>query len=57
MKDLRWKKISSEYISKDIWGTVRKDVCQTAEGKIISPYLYMNFLPGFLRLRSRKKAK
>jgi ADP-ribose pyrophosphatase len=43
MKDLRWKKISSEYISKDIWGTVRKDVCQTAEGKIISPYYVYEF--------------
>jgi ADP-ribose pyrophosphatase len=43
MKDLRWKKISSEYISKDIWGTVRKDVCQTAEGKIINPYYVYEF--------------
>lgn len=43
MKDLRWKKISSEYISKDIWGTVRKDVCQTAEGKIIDPYYVYEF--------------
>jgi ADP-ribose pyrophosphatase len=43
MKDLRWKKISSEYISKDIWGTVRKDVCQTTEGKIINPYYVYEF--------------
>jgi len=43
MKDLSWKKISSEYISKDIWGTVRKDVCQTAEGKIINPYYVYEF--------------
>jgi ADP-ribose pyrophosphatase len=43
MKDLRWKKISSEYISKDIWGTVRKDVCKTAGGKIIDPYYVYEF--------------
>jgi ADP-ribose diphosphatase len=43
MKDLRWKRISSEYISKDIWGTVRKDVCQTTEGKIINPYYVYEF--------------
>jgi len=43
MKDLRWKKISSEYLSKDIWGTVRKDKCQTQEGKIIDPYYVYEF--------------
>lgn len=43
MRDLRWKKISSEYISKDLWGTVRKDVCQTSDGKIIDPYYVYEF--------------
>jgi len=43
MKDLRWKKISSKYISRDIWGTVRKDICETAEGKIIDPYYVYEF--------------
>jgi 8-oxo-dGTP pyrophosphatase MutT (NUDIX family) len=43
MKDLRWKKISSEYLSRDLWGTVRKDVCQTQEGKIIDPYFVYEF--------------
>jgi ADP-ribose pyrophosphatase len=43
MKDLRWKKISSEYLSRDLWGTVRKDICQTREGKIISPYYVYEF--------------
>jgi ADP-ribose pyrophosphatase len=43
MKDLRWKKISSEYISRDLWGTVRKDRCQTQEGKIIDPYYVYEF--------------
>ncbi len=43
MKDMSWKKVSSEYISKDTWGTVRKDVCETAEGKIIDPYYVYEF--------------
>jgi ADP-ribose pyrophosphatase len=43
MRDLRWKKISSEYVSKDLWGTVRKDVCQTPDGKIINPYYVYEF--------------
>ena len=43
MKDLSWKKISSEYISKDVWGTVRRDICQTSEGKIIDPYYVYEF--------------
>jgi ADP-ribose pyrophosphatase len=43
MKDLRWKKISSEYLSQDLWGTVRKDICQTQEGKIIDPYYVYEF--------------
>ena len=43
MKDLRWNKISSEYLSRDLWGTVRKDVCQTQEGKIIDPYYVYEF--------------
>jgi ADP-ribose pyrophosphatase len=43
MKDLRWKKIASEYLSRDLWGTVRKDRCQTLEGKIIDPYYVYEF--------------
>jgi ADP-ribose pyrophosphatase len=43
MKDLRWKKVSSEYLLHDVWGTVRKDVCETEEGKIIDPYYVYEF--------------
>ena len=43
MKDLRWKKISSEYLLRHTWGTVRKDVCETVEGKIIDPYFVYEF--------------
>jgi ADP-ribose pyrophosphatase len=43
MKDLRWKKVSSQYLLKDTWGTVRKDVCVTSDGKIIDPYYVYEF--------------
>ncbi|MBS1918141.1 MAG: NUDIX hydrolase [Bacteroidetes bacterium] len=43
MKDLSWKKISSEYLYKDTWFTIRKDTCETNEGKIVSPYYVYEF--------------
>ena len=43
MKDLRWKQVSSEYLSRDLWGTVRKDICQTQDGKIINPFYVYEF--------------
>src|SRR5580704_8525397 len=43
MKDLSWKTISSEYVYKETWFTIRKDTCLTKEGKIISPYYVYEF--------------
>jgi ADP-ribose pyrophosphatase len=43
MKDLRWKTISSEYLFRETWCTIRKDVCRTAAGKIIDPYYVYEF--------------
>ena len=43
MKDLRWKTLSSSYLLQDTWCTVRKDVCETIEGKIINPYYVYEF--------------
>jgi 8-oxo-dGTP pyrophosphatase MutT (NUDIX family) len=43
MKDLRWKTISSEYLFKDSWFTIRRDTCEAADGKIISPYYVYEF--------------
>ena len=43
MKDLSWRTISSEYLFKDTWFTVRKDRCITKEGKVISPYYVYEF--------------
>jgi 8-oxo-dGTP pyrophosphatase MutT (NUDIX family) len=43
MKNLKWKLLSSNYLFKDLWFTVRKDTCLTADGKIISPYYVYEF--------------
>ena len=40
---MNWKKISSEYLFKDLWFTVRKDVCEKPDGKIVSPYYVYEF--------------
>jgi ADP-ribose pyrophosphatase len=43
MKDLSWKTLSSEYLYKETWLTMRKDTCETQEGKIITPYYVYEF--------------
>jgi len=43
MKDLSWKTLSSEYLYKDTWFTIRKDTCETQEGKIVTPYYVYEF--------------
>ncbi len=43
MKDLSWKTLSKEYLFKDTWFTIRKDTCETRDGKIISPYYVYEF--------------
>jgi ADP-ribose pyrophosphatase len=43
MKDISWKTLSSEYLFNDSWFTVRKDICETKDGKIINPYYVYEF--------------
>jgi 8-oxo-dGTP pyrophosphatase MutT (NUDIX family) len=43
MRDLSWKKLSSKYLFKDTWATVRADVCEKPDGKIIEPYYVYEF--------------
>lgn len=43
MKDLSWKTLSSEYLFKDTWFTIRKDTCKAADGRIIDPYYVYEF--------------
>ena len=39
----KWKILKSEYMYRETWFTVRKDTCETVEGKIISPYYVYEF--------------
>lgn len=43
MSDLKWEKLSSEYIHKDQWATLRADVCKMPNGKIIEPYYVLEY--------------
>jgi len=57
MKDLSWKTLSSEYIFKDTWFTIRKDTCKTQEGKIISPYYVYEFPTWVIALAVTEEGK
>ncbi|MBW7891098.1 MAG: NUDIX hydrolase [Chitinophagaceae bacterium] len=43
MKDMKWKTLSSEYLYKATWFTIRKDKCETPEHKIVYPYYVYEF--------------
>jgi len=43
MKDLAWKTLSSKYLFKDTWFTLREDTCETRDGKLIKPYYVYEF--------------
>lgn len=43
MKDLKWKTLSSSYLFKDLWFTVRKEKCITPENTIVDPYYIYEF--------------
>ena len=40
---MKWKILSSEYLFKEEWFTVRKDKCETTEGKVVDPYYVFEF--------------
>jgi ADP-ribose pyrophosphatase len=40
---MKWKILSSEYLFKDLWFTVRRDKCETPGGKIVDPYYVFEF--------------
>ena len=40
---MKWKIISSEYLYRESWFTVRKDVCEKPDGKIVDPYYVFEF--------------
>lgn len=43
MSELKWKVLSSEYLFNDRWFKVRKEVCETPQGKIVDPYYVYDF--------------
>lgn len=40
---MKWKTLSSEQLFNDRWFKVRKEVCETPEGKIVNPYYVYDF--------------
>jgi ADP-ribose pyrophosphatase len=38
-----WKVLSSEYLFKDLWFKVRKEKCETPDGRIVDPYYVYDF--------------
>jgi len=40
---LKWKTLSSEYLSHETWFTVRKDMCEKKDGKIVNNYYVFEF--------------
>ena len=40
---MKWKILSSEILFNDLWFKVRKDKCQTPDGRIVDPYYVYEF--------------
>ncbi len=40
---MKWKLLSSDYLFKDLWFTVRRDKCERPDGKLIDPYYVYEF--------------
>ncbi|MBK7560338.1 MAG: NUDIX hydrolase [Chitinophagaceae bacterium] len=40
---MKWKTLSSEYLFNDLWFKVRKERCETPDGKIVDPYYVYEF--------------
>ncbi|MEP7258764.1 MAG: NUDIX hydrolase [Flavitalea sp.] len=43
MKKMNWKIISSKYLFRETWFTIRRDKCEAPDGKIIYPYYVYEF--------------
>ena len=42
----KWKTLSSTYIHKSKWATLRKDVCEMSDGRIVNDYYVLEY-PSF----------
>lgn len=43
MRDLTWKKLSSTYVHKSAWATLRCDVCEMPDGRIKDDYYVLEY--------------
>ncbi|QQL48577.1 NUDIX hydrolase [Mucilaginibacter ginkgonis] len=43
MKELNWKTCSSEYIHKGNWATLRRDVCEMPDGRVVDDYYVLEY--------------
>lgn len=43
MTDLNWKIISSEYIHKGPWATLRSDKCEMPDGRVVDQYYVLEY--------------
>lgn len=42
-EDMKWKTVSSKYLFRDTWMTIRADTCTKPDGSIITPYYVYEF--------------
>ena len=47
MSDLKWEKISSKYLVKEQWATLRVDTCRMPNGTLIDDYYVLEY-PGWV---------
>jgi ADP-ribose pyrophosphatase len=40
---MEWKTLKTEYLFRDLWFTVRKDMCERPDGKLVDPYYVYEF--------------
>ena len=43
---MKWTTLSSEYLYRENWFTVRKEKCEKPDGKIVDPYYVFEFPNG-----------
>ena len=43
MRDLKWKVLSSGYIHKGPWATLRSDVCEMPDGRVVDQYYVLEY--------------
>ncbi len=54
---MNWKTLSSDYLFKDLWFTVRRDTCERPDGKIVTPYYVYEFPEWVMVLAFTKDGK